>query len=129
MLTDHDIYLFREGTHSQLHSRLGCQVSAQGTGAHFAVWAPNARAVSVVGDWNGWKAEADPLKPREDVPHPRRRPLDLDEDAGRVVADMAGQAEPGGERVDERAEAHPLDHALHLDRRPDVRCHQTIVRY
>jgi 1,4-alpha-glucan branching enzyme len=66
VLTDHDIYLFREGTHSQLHSRLGCQVSAQGTGAHFAVWAPNARAVSVVGDWNGWKAEADPLKPRED---------------------------------------------------------------
>jgi 1,4-alpha-glucan branching enzyme len=35
-------------------------------GAHFAVWAPNARAVSVIGDWNGWKAEADPLKARED---------------------------------------------------------------
>ena len=66
MLTDHDIYLFREGTHSHLHSKLGCRVSERGAGAHFAVWVPNAAAVSVIGDWNGWQAGADALAPRND---------------------------------------------------------------
>ena len=59
MLTDQDIYLFREGTHGRMYDRLGCRL--EGTGAHFAVWAPNAAAVSVIGDWNGWNAEANPL--------------------------------------------------------------------
>ncbi len=66
MLTDHDIYLFREGTHSQLHSKLGCFVPQRGGGAHFAVWAPNAAAVSVIGDWNGWRAGEDALTARND---------------------------------------------------------------
>jgi 1,4-alpha-glucan branching enzyme len=66
VLTEHDLYLFREGTHSQLHSKLGCCVLAPGEGAHFAVWAPNAAAVSVMGEWNGWNAAADPLIERPD---------------------------------------------------------------
>ncbi len=66
MLTDQDIYLFREGTHSQLHSKLGCHVLEPGAGAHFAVWAPNAVAVSVIGDWNGWRAGENSLAPRAD---------------------------------------------------------------
>ena len=65
MLTDQDIYLFREGTHSHLGSKLGCNL-VPGSGAHFAVWAPNATAVSVVGDWNGWRAGEDVLAPRAD---------------------------------------------------------------
>ncbi len=65
MLTDQDIYLFREGTHSQLHSKLGSQ-PAPGGGTHFAVWAPNAAAVSVIGEWNGWRAGEDNLVPRAD---------------------------------------------------------------
>ncbi|MFP5462899.1 MAG: 1,4-alpha-glucan branching enzyme, partial [Gammaproteobacteria bacterium] len=65
-LSDHDVYLFREGTHARLHERLGCHVDRAGGGARFAVWAPNARAVSVVGDWNGWNGEADRLEPRAD---------------------------------------------------------------
>ncbi len=65
-LTDHDVYLFREGTHARLHERLGCQADRAGAGAHFAVWAPNAIRVSVVGDWNGWSADADPMSPRPD---------------------------------------------------------------
>jgi 1,4-alpha-glucan branching enzyme len=65
VLTDHDIYLFREGTHSNLHSKLGCRVLEAG-GAEFAVWAPNAGAVSVLGDWNGWTADRDSLVPRAD---------------------------------------------------------------
>jgi 1,4-alpha-glucan branching enzyme len=65
VLTDQDIYLFREGTHSHLGSKLGCNL-VPGAGAHFAVWAPNAAAVSVVGDWNGWRAGEDVLAPRAD---------------------------------------------------------------
>ena len=66
MLTDQDIYLFREGTHSRLYERLGARLAADGSGAHFAVWAPNAAQVSVIGDWNGWNAQANPLAPRSD---------------------------------------------------------------
>lgn len=66
MLTDHDIYLFREGTHAHLYEKLGCHLDDRHGGANFAVWAPNARSVSVIGDWNGWSAESDPLVPRPD---------------------------------------------------------------
>ena len=68
MLTEQDIYLFKEGTHAALHRKMGCQLlpEREGGGAHFAVWAPNARAVSVIGDWNGWKRDADVLKARWD---------------------------------------------------------------
>ncbi len=65
MLTDQDIYLFREGTHGRLYDRLGCHLEGAAR-AHFAVWAPNAAAVSVIGDWNGWNADAHPLSPRSD---------------------------------------------------------------
>ena len=51
-----DDWLLGEGTHAQLYDRLGAHLMThEGTdGAHFAVWAPNARRVSVVGDFNGW---------------------------------------------------------------------------
>ncbi len=64
MLTDHDIYLFREGTHATLYRALGCRLSKGG--AHFAVWAPNARDVTVIGEWNGWKPGVDKLAARWD---------------------------------------------------------------
>jgi 1,4-alpha-glucan branching enzyme len=59
---DTDRYLFREGTHTRLHEHLGCQLRPGG-GAHFAVWAPNAQSVAVIGDCNGWNPQADPLRP------------------------------------------------------------------
>jgi len=65
VLTDHDIYLFREGSHTRLYEKLGCHLHASGEGGHFAVWAPNAREVSVIGEWNGWR-DADRLAPRWD---------------------------------------------------------------
>lgn len=64
LLTEHDIYLFREGTHCRLSERLGAH--PVGEGVLFAVWAPNARAVSVIGDFNGWDAGTHPLHARDD---------------------------------------------------------------
>jgi 1,4-alpha-glucan branching enzyme len=66
VLTDQDIYLFREGTHGRLHGKLGSRMLANGSGAHFAVWAPNASEVSVTGDWTGWSAQGNALAPRAD---------------------------------------------------------------
>ncbi len=65
MFSEHDAYLFREGTHSQLYDRLGCHLG-EGGSARFSVWAPNAASVSVIGDWNGWNAAADPMQARPD---------------------------------------------------------------
>jgi 1,4-alpha-glucan branching enzyme len=61
MPNEQDIYLFREGTQASLHRFLGCQLLDPQVGARFAVWAPNAAAVSVIGDWNGWNRSANPL--------------------------------------------------------------------
>ena len=66
LLADQDIHFFREGSHTQLADKLGGRVDPGGQGATFAVWAPNAERVAVVGDWNGWDGAADLLSPRAD---------------------------------------------------------------
>jgi 1,4-alpha-glucan branching enzyme len=68
LLTDHDIYLFKEGNHFKLYEKLGShQMEVNGTqGTFFAVWAPNAEAVSVIGNFNEWTPNLHPLKVRED---------------------------------------------------------------
>src|SRR5207248_6798246 len=58
-LSDWDYHLFNEGSHHRLWEKLGAHVVDGGT--VFAVWAPNAAAVSVIGDWNGWSRDANPL--------------------------------------------------------------------
>jgi 1,4-alpha-glucan branching enzyme len=65
-LADQDLHFFREGTHTRLADKLGGRLLGPGKGAHFAVWAPNARGVSVIGDWNQWNVDADVLAPRPD---------------------------------------------------------------
>ncbi len=65
-MTEQDIYLFGEGTHSRLYEQLGCHLAPDGRGAQVAVWAPNAGAVSVICDSNGWNARANPMAPRPD---------------------------------------------------------------
>ncbi len=60
-LTANDIYLFQEGTHIRLAEVLGAHVSEERRGTQFAVWAPSARAVSVVGSFNDWRKDTDPL--------------------------------------------------------------------
>jgi len=66
--TEHDIYLFREGSHFRLYEKLGSHImEVNGVqGVYFAVWAPNASSVSVIGDFNLWKRDSHLLKPRED---------------------------------------------------------------
>ena len=62
LITEDDLFLFNEGTHYRLYEKLGAHCVKGGT--HFAVWAPNARDVSVIGDWNGWHAGQTKLSPR-----------------------------------------------------------------
>ncbi len=67
-LSGHDVYLFREGTHARLYRAFGCHLGeALGRlGASFAVWAPNAARVSVIGDFNGWDEGSNLLAVRDD---------------------------------------------------------------
>jgi len=55
-LSDFDLHLLGEGTHYRAYEKLGAHLTTfdGAAGVRFAVWAPNARRVSVVGDWNGW---------------------------------------------------------------------------
>jgi 1,4-alpha-glucan branching enzyme len=56
VLTDFDMHLFGEGRHLRTYEKLGAHVITLGhtRGVHFAVWAPSAQRVSVIGDFNGW---------------------------------------------------------------------------
>jgi len=65
LLTPFDLHLFNEGTHSHLYEKLGAHISKDPEGTSFAVWAPNADWVSVIGDFNGWNRDANKLVPRE----------------------------------------------------------------
>ena len=67
--TEFDIYLFRQGSHFKLYEKLGSHpmTADDGTaGVYFAVWAPNAKFVSVVGDFNAWNAHTHTLSLRRD---------------------------------------------------------------
>ncbi len=64
-ITDHDTYLFNEGNHFKLYEKLGAHpmlLDGQ-PGVHFAVWAPNAKNVSVIGNFNNWQRNSHHLKP------------------------------------------------------------------
>ena len=68
LFTEHDIYLFKEGNHFKLYDKLGSHpLTVEGKkGIYFALWAPNAEKVTVIGDFNGWDKESHELKPRWD---------------------------------------------------------------
>lgn len=66
-ITDLDIYLFNGGTHYEIYNKMGAHVAVEDgeDGVYFAVWAPNAKTVSVVGDFNEWvplENEMEPIK-------------------------------------------------------------------
>jgi len=68
LITDHDVYLFKEGNHFKLYDKLGSHiVTVDGRkGTLFAVWAPNAERVSVAGDFNNWNKTSHQLSVRGD---------------------------------------------------------------
>ena len=65
-LTDFDVHLMAEGTHTRLYERLGAHLgeSEGAAGAFFAVWAPSAHSVSIIGSFNDWNPGVDPLDRR-----------------------------------------------------------------
>ena len=62
--TELDQYLFGQGTNYDIYRKLGAHPDTQNRkkGVYFAVWAPNAQAVSVVGEFNEWDTEKNPMK-------------------------------------------------------------------
>ena len=66
LLSDHDLYLFNEGSHVKLYERLGSHTrNVEGKdGTNFAVWAPDAERISVMGSFNGWNDSTHILYPR-----------------------------------------------------------------
>jgi 1,4-alpha-glucan branching enzyme len=65
-LTDYDLYLLGEGNHYRIYEKLGAHLGERDVtaGTHFAVWAPNAKQVSVIGDFNAWRRDQYPLEVR-----------------------------------------------------------------
>lgn len=67
--TDLDQYLFGQGTHYEVYKKMGAHPTTyrRKKGVYFAVWAPNAQYVSVIGDFNGWDRDANPMKKVGDI--------------------------------------------------------------
>ena len=68
LFSETDIHLFKEGRHYRLFEKLGSRTVTfeKESGVYFAVWAPNAESVSVIGDFNHWQRNDHPLYPRWD---------------------------------------------------------------
>ena len=66
IFSDFDLYLFGQGKNYRIYEKMGAHVRTVNgvTGVHFAVWAPNALAVSVIGDFNNWQRGANPMQLR-----------------------------------------------------------------
>ena len=139
-LTDLDLHLFGEGNHHHIYQKLGAHVLERDgvRGTHFAVWAPNARRVSVVGDFNLWDGGRHLMQPRAssgvwetflpDVgpgalykfeiagPHdqllmkadPYGFQMQLRPDNASIVADLSGYTWSDGEWLGRRREWNPL---------------------
>ena len=67
--TQLDQYLFGQGTHYEIYKKLGAHPTSvrRKKGVYFAVWAPNAKSVSVVGEFNNWDTEANPMQKAGDI--------------------------------------------------------------
>src|SRR5437764_4764442 len=66
MLSDFDLYLFGQGKNYRIYEKMGAhpRIVNGVAGVHFAVWAPNALGISVIGDFNNWDRTASPMSIR-----------------------------------------------------------------
>src|SRR6267142_4614272 len=65
LLNDDDLYLFNQGSHFRLYEKLGAHlIAGENTGTYFAVWAPDAEQVFVLGDFNQWHRDSHALMPK-----------------------------------------------------------------
>jgi len=64
IISEMDLYLFGQGTHYEIYNKLGatCMTIDGVEGVLFAVWAPNAKRISVIGDFNGWNGCRNPMR-------------------------------------------------------------------
>ena len=64
-ISEFDTYLFAKGRHYEIYEKMGAHLAEEDgkAGTYFSVWAPNARSVSVVGDFNNWDRTAHPMQP------------------------------------------------------------------
>ena len=68
LFTDYDIFLFKQGKHFSLYKKFGshCVTCDNTQGVYFSVWAPNAKSVHIIGDFNGWNRTSHPMYCRWD---------------------------------------------------------------
>ncbi|MBI5715545.1 MAG: 1,4-alpha-glucan branching enzyme, partial [Chloroflexi bacterium] len=105
VLSEDDLFLFNEGNHFKLYEKFGAQLMAHEgiAGVSFAVWAPNAERVSLIGDFNNWDGRRHPLRPRGAsgvweifIPHLRAGDLYKYEIKTRYQGYVASKADPFG---------------------------------
>lgn len=68
-ISDLDLYLFGKGRHYEIYDKLGAHAGVKNgqKGVHFALWAPNAKSVRVIGDFNNWNTESPPMEKISDM--------------------------------------------------------------
>src|SRR5689334_4007485 len=66
LVTSFDLHLFNEGNHTRLYEKFGAHITEMfgKKGTYFAVWAPDAEKISVVGDFNNWNPDSTPMNPK-----------------------------------------------------------------
>ncbi len=68
LLSDLDIYLFKQGNHYNLYQKMGSHpiTEPKNKGTYFSLWAPNAEYISIIGDFNRWDPQTHPMRKRQD---------------------------------------------------------------
>ena len=124
VLSEDDLFLFNEGNHFKLYEKFGAQlITHEGVaGVSFAVWAPNAERVSVIGDFNNWDGRRHPLRPRGAsgvweifIPHLRAGDLYKYEIKTRYQGYVATKADPFGFGSEMRPGTSSVVCDLHFD--------------
>src|ERR687883_67252 len=110
-LTDFDAHLWSEGSHYRAYEKLGAHLTERDgvAGTQFAVWAPNARWVSAIGDFNHWDGAAHPLRPVGSTGIWQGFVAETRPKTASKVWDLSGYAWGDRDWMARRGQAHALD--------------------